>query len=58
MGGKPPRPPPPFPTADELEQRRRLALIGRNQQGRGATLLSKATSVDSVVNQTLLGQTR
>jgi hypothetical protein len=45
------------PTADELEQRRRLELARRNQRGRGNTLLTSGTSNESVVSQTLLGQT-
>lgn len=51
-----PNGPKPPPTADELEQRRRLALIQRQQSGRGSTILTSGLSGDSpLATQTLLG---
>ena len=60
MGAQRPGHAPPLPmSAAELEERRKLKRIQLNQPGRGSTLLAGAgTSVDSVVNQTLLGHTR
>jgi len=55
MGGAPPPSQGPAPpSADELEQQRRLTLIRNNQRGRTATLLTPAIDTGGEV-QSLLG---
>jgi hypothetical protein len=58
MSAKAPPPVPQPPTAEELEQKRRLALIQRNERGRGSTLLSGLLGSGLLGEQPVINQTR